>query len=153
MNDFMMKKLHWGYISLLFSLMFLLLCCDSLHIIAYGFGEETVNGVFALRSFLSLIALFVYVAFLFTGVVPFCRKNNIRANNVTRIYSEHSGRIKKNELLLSYIPVAVSVMSALYRIFLYNSDEDIVFIVIFATFLSLICQHGVLVYIWLKRIK
>ena len=102
---------------------------------------------------LALIIIFVYVAFLFTGVIPFCRKNNIRTNNITRIYSEHSGKIKKNELLTSYIPVAVSVISGLYRIFLYNSDEDVVFIVIFASFLSLTCQHGVLVYLWLKRIK
>ena len=149
----MKKSLHWGYISSLFCIMFLLLCCDTLHIIAYGFGEETVNGVFALRSLLALIIIFVYVAFLFTGVIPFCRKNNIRTNNITRIYSEHSGKIKKNELLTSYIPVAVSVISGLYRIFLYNSDEDVVFIVIFASFLSLTCQHGVLVYLWLKRIK
>lgn len=149
---FVTKKLHWGYISSLFFIMFLFLCCDALHIIAYGFGEEAVNGVFALRSLLALITLFVYVVFLFTGVIPFCRKNNIRTNNITRIYSEHCGKIKKTELLLSYIPAVVSVISALYRIFLYNSDEDIVFIVIFASFLSLICQHGVLVYIWLKRI-
>ena len=149
----MIKTLHWGYMSSLFFIMFLLLCCDTLHIIAYGFGEDSVNGVFALRSLLALITLFVYVAFIFTGVIPFCKKNNISTNNLTRIYSEHSGKIKKNEVLLSCIPATVAVVSALYRIFLYNSDEDITFIVIFATFLSLICQHGVLVYIWLKRIK
>lgn len=149
----MMKKIHWGYISSLFLVMFILLCCDTLHIIAYGFGEDAVNGVFALRALLAFITIFIYAAFIFTGVVPFCKMNNICINNITRIFSEHSGKIKKYELLLSYIPVVVSVMSALYRIFLYNSDEDIVFIVIFATFLCLTCQHSVLVYIWLRRIK
>lgn len=147
----MIKRLWLGYTFMLYCFMAFVLFADSFHVIAYFFTEETVNAVFSFRAVLTYVILVLYGVHILFGVSVWCKKNNIDDSVIGRIYYEE--QIKRKEIILTSAPLVISVISSMIKsVFDNKHNIPVDPLTNYSPIaLAFICQHGVLVYKWLKR--